>query len=208
MLEELRGSEDPKDKVRLKRTNYSHDAMIDLIIQHPWLDQREIASHFGYSESWLSIVFSSDAFQAKLEKRRQEVVNPELVATLEERFRAITMRSLEVLQNKLSSPNPSDNVALRAAELGAKALGLGGNAPPPAPPDPNERLAKLAERLVALRADPPTEKIGRIIPAEDAHQLPARGERDAEEGSLQSAGKAEGSAQGPDAEIARFAAGA
>jgi hypothetical protein len=93
---------------------------------------------------------ASDAWQSAMAARRAELVDPTLVATIDERFRGITLLSLQRLQQKLEAPTVSDNVVLRAVELGAKALGVGGNAPPPAPPQ--DHLAQLAQRLIALQA--------------------------------------------------------
>lgn len=141
------------EKRDLVKVRYSHEAMIDLIISNPWIKQGDLARHFGYSESWISIVMNTDMFKAKLAERRGELVDPEIRATMEERFRAVVTKSLQVLQEKLSKPENDvpDNLVLRAAELGAKALGLGGNAPPPAPVIAVDHLSTLAERLIALQ---------------------------------------------------------
>lgn len=136
----------------IAKIRYTHDAMIDLIIADPSVSQNALAAHFGYTPGWVSQIINSDMFQAKLALRRDELVNPALRLTIEERFRAMTVRSLEVLQEKLSKDPAGipDNLALRAAELGAKALGVGGNAPP-APP-PGDHLGALADRLIALQS--------------------------------------------------------
>lgn len=138
---------------KLKKVRYSHEALIDMIIQAPWLTQGQIAAAFGYSASWLSNILASDAFQAKMAARREEIVDPMIKASIEERFRALTIRSLEVLQEKLSKPAVSDQVALRAAELGAKALGVGGHAPPRPADDGGQRLEQLANRLLSLQSN-------------------------------------------------------
>lgn len=136
---------------KLQRVSYTHDAMIDLMISHPEWSKTDIAKHFGYSPSWISNIWASDAFQARYAERRTELVNPTLQVTLEENFRAMTYESLRVLKEKLEQPACPAEVALRAAEMGAKALGLGGHRAvvPPAPP-PN-RLEQLAGRLIALQ---------------------------------------------------------
>lgn len=136
---------------RLAKVRYTHEALIDLIIAHPEMTQNQLAAYFGYTPSWISNILASDALQAKMAARREEIVDPELKATIEERFRALAIQSLRVLQDKLNAPQVSDNVALRAAELGAKALGIGGHAVPKPPEFSADRLERLAERLVLLQ---------------------------------------------------------
>jgi hypothetical protein len=137
----------------LGRARYSHQAMADMLIADPTLSQNEIAAYFGRTPTWLSIVINSDAFQSYYAARKAEVLDPELIATVRERFQALTTRSLQVLQEKLMRPASEipDNLALKAAELGAKSLGIGGNAPPPPPPNPAEYLPAIAERLMRLQ---------------------------------------------------------
>lgn len=132
---------------RLAKVSYSHEAMIDLIITCPGISQNELAARFGYTPGWISNILASDAFQAKLAERRKEVIDPTMVATLEERFRGLVVQGHEVLKRELDKPAVKPEVALRAMELGARALGLGGHAPPAATPI---NLDELAQRLIAL----------------------------------------------------------
>ena len=74
-----------------------------------------------------------------------------LVATVNERFKGLTLRSLDRLMEKLDAPQVSDNVVLKAVELGAKAMGVGGNAAPQ--PPAADHLAQLANRLIDLQAN-------------------------------------------------------
>jgi len=147
----------------IQKISYTHQAMIDLIIADPAISQDRLATHFGYTPAWICQVVNSDAFQAMLATRRAEIVNPELSATVEERFRSMTSRALQVVQDKLSMPSNCvpDNLALKAIELGAKALAVGGNAPP----EPPGRLERLAERLLTLQQQP-AAPLERIIDAE------------------------------------------
>lgn len=162
LLAELSGKElrksDASTMGRLKKCSYTHDALIDLIIANPTWTQNQFAAHFGYTPGWISNILASDAFQVKMAGRREEIVDPEIKASMKERFAALAIQSLKVLQDKLNSTDVSATVALRAAELGAKALGLGGHAvPAPAAPQ-MDRLERLADRLVALNA-PQRERI-------------------------------------------------
>jgi hypothetical protein len=142
------------------KMRYSHDAMVDMIIANPHMTQNQLAAAFGYTPAWVSTIMSSDAFKAKLQNRKEEVVDPALLMTIEEKFKGLTERSLAVLTEKLSQPAQMipDNLALRAAELGAKALGVGGNAPTSQQHLHVDHLSVLAGRLVELnkpaRAEP------------------------------------------------------
>ena len=137
---------------RPPRIRYTHEGLIDMIIAEPWISQNELAMRFGYTAPWISTVMTSDAFLAKLEERKAEVVDPVLKMGLDERFKAVTTRSLEVLMEKLSEPASCvpDNLALRAAELGAKSLGLGQQREAPVAVAP-DHLDRLADRLIALQ---------------------------------------------------------
>lgn len=132
------------------KVGYSHKDMIDFIIANPGVTQNALAARYGYSVGWVSNVMASDAWQSAMAARRSEICDPVLVATVEERFRGVTMLSLQRLQQKLEAPQVSDQVVLRAVELGAKALGVGGNAPPP--PPQGDHLAALANRLIELQS--------------------------------------------------------
>ena len=135
----------------ISKVRYTHADMIDFILANPGISQNSLAARYGYSVGWVSRVMSSDAWQSAMAARREELVDPTLVATIDERFRALTNRSLDRLMEKLDAPAVSDNVVLRAVELGAKAMGVGGNAAPVAPPQ--DHLARLAERLISLQAN-------------------------------------------------------
>lgn len=134
----------------LAKIRYSHVDMIDYIIAHPGCTQNDLAARYGYTPGWISNVMSSDAWKSAMAARRTELVDPTLAATINERFTALTERSLTRLMEKLDAPQVSDNVVLRAVELGAKAMGVGGNAPPPAAPV--DHLAQLANRLIDLQS--------------------------------------------------------
>lgn len=151
--------------VRPPKVRYTHEAMADLILENPWISQNQLAAHFGYSAAWVSTILTSDGFQSFLHARKAELVDPELRLTLEERFRALTTQSLRVLQEKLSGPasGVSDQLALRAAELGAKSLGIGAHAPPAPAPSALEYLPQVAERLLRLQGRAPAQHVQEIV---------------------------------------------
>lgn len=119
------------------KLRYSHQAMIDLIIANPGISQNEIAAQFGYSAPWVSQIILSDAFQAQLAARREELVDPTLVATIKQQFEGLVARSLEIMRRKLAREpeNVPDQLVVQALKVSATALGYGArNVEAQAPP--------------------------------------------------------------------------
>lgn len=138
----------------IAKTSYTHDAMVDIIIANPAINQNDIARHFGYTASWVSQVMASDAFQAKLLERTQDIVDPTLRATVEERIKSLVIRSIEILKEKLDRPSSAipDNLVIRTLELSTRAMGYGARDTPPAAPAVNMHvhLETLGEGLTQL----------------------------------------------------------
>lgn len=141
----------------LKKVSYTHDAMIDLIIENPAIMQGDLAKAFGYTQAWVSNIIASDAFQARLAERRDELTDPSIRATIEERFKALVLRSFEIVQEKLARPAHliPDNFALRTMELSTKALGYGASKEIVQAPQASatDHLAHLANRLIDLQSN-------------------------------------------------------
>lgn len=103
----------------IAKVRYTHDAMIDLIIERPEISQRQLAQEFGFTESWVSIVINSDAFQERLAHRKAVLVDPRLVASIEDRLDSLARRSLDKLLERLDNNQPISNGDLvRMAQLG------------------------------------------------------------------------------------------
>jgi hypothetical protein len=160
---------------RLEKIRYSHEDMIDYLIANPSVTQDHLAARYGYSVAWVCNIMASDAWKARYAARRAEIVDPGLLQTVEDRFRGLAEQSLAVLQKKLAAPQVSDATVLKAVELGAKGIGLGGFGTPTTPPAPvgeGDRLDRLAVRLLALqRTLVPARK--ESLDVQDAQVLPA-----------------------------------
>lgn len=109
---------------RVEKLKYTHDAMIDVIVAEPRITQRELSAKFGYSENWVSRVIGSDAFQAALAKRREEITDPFLVSTVEERLKGLAAQSMDIIAEKLAATQSLD-AAMKVADMSVKALGFG-----------------------------------------------------------------------------------
>lgn len=137
------------DEKRQAEMPYSHEALIQAAIANPGWGTLKLAQFFGQTPGWLSSVVASDEFQLTLDPVRKQVKQTFLTATLEERFRGLTLRSMDVLQERLNDPKVQDATVLKAAELGIKALGLGKKDEEEAGKPKVNALDKLAQMLEA-----------------------------------------------------------
>jgi hypothetical protein len=108
----------------LVRPKYTHEAMIDVLIARPMVSQREIARHFGYTESWVSQVMASDSFKKLFAEKRSALVDPMIAQNLEMLFEGVGRMSLSVISEKLETTRDSE-LALKALEITRKGLGMG-----------------------------------------------------------------------------------
>jgi hypothetical protein len=109
---------------RLERVHNIHEAMIDFMVLNPTVTQNDIAKQFDRSVGWVSILINSDSFQAALSKRRDDLLDPVVVASIEEKMKAMVSTSVDVVLEKLQLSRNTD-LALKSLEIGSKALGFG-----------------------------------------------------------------------------------
>ena len=122
-MEQLQTTEFNKDSIQ--KVSYTHDSIIDWMIANPRaVTRKEIGIQFGYSEVWMNRLVGSDAFQARLAKRREELIDPILRNSVEENMRGLAQLSLDVLMDKLASER-SPEIALRTLDMTSRAIGYG-----------------------------------------------------------------------------------
>jgi hypothetical protein len=163
----------------IQKLNYSHEAMIDLIIANPKISQNAIAQRFGYTASWICQIMSSDVFQTKLEKRRAELVDPVVMASVRENFEALVMRSQEILLEKLSGPSSTipDQLVIQTLNVSSKAAGYGAREQPP-PVQTQEvhvHLEQMGEQLTHLLRRKKREAIDVDVEVEQIAGVTAEG---------------------------------
>jgi hypothetical protein len=134
--------------------NYAHEQMADLILANPGIPQGRIAELMGYSESWVSQIFNSDAFSSYLAKRREALIEPALKTKIDEAFDGLINRSLEVLKDKLDLPSNMvpDQLAVRVLDVAARARGYGAKSDdrPTVVVNVNQHLEELGGGLETL----------------------------------------------------------
>ena len=130
----------------LAPTNYSHEALIEVLIEEPSLTQLELAKKFGRKPQWIAIVINSDSFQAALSLRQKQINNPFVAATIDERFRGLVTQSLEILSESLELKRSPD-LALEALNIATKALGLNTRIPLPTVAVQSNFIIQLPDKI-------------------------------------------------------------
>lgn len=105
----------------LVKVTYTHEAMIDLILQEPTVSVKELAELFNYSPAWVSRILASDSFQARLAQRKSDLIDPLIAQSLNERMKGVTIQSLEIIKGKLETEE-SASYALEALGIAVPAL--------------------------------------------------------------------------------------
>lgn len=109
----------------LKSVTRTLDGVIDFMLANPHMSTKDIAKECGYTPSYLYTVQQTDAFQAQLKARKEELLDPILKATLEDRMKGLAQKSMEVVMERLSKPLVSEDYALEVMKASTKALGFG-----------------------------------------------------------------------------------
>lgn len=108
-----------------------HEAIVDLLISAPHLKIREIAERVGLSQSYISTLINSDTFRTRLAERREQLIDPLIVTSFEDRMRGAMAQSLEVLTDELEKKQTAD-LALRILEVGGRGAAYGARPAGPA----------------------------------------------------------------------------
>lgn len=107
------------------KVQITHDAIIDFLVANPRATRRQIADAFGYrSEASISVILNADAFQARMAARREGIIDPILVAKLEDRMKGLVSQSMTILERKLETSDDA-NLALKVFDSTTKAAGYG-----------------------------------------------------------------------------------
>lgn len=91
---------------QLKKIKPVHEHIMDVVLEHPDISLRELGSAVGYSVSYLSIMMNSDAFQARLAERRQQITRSGV--DIPNRMRAVAAVALDKLSDHVERSEDPD----------------------------------------------------------------------------------------------------
>lgn len=112
----------------LTRLTYTHDAMVDLILQEPTVTHAELAEIFGYSAGWIQRVCASDAFQARIAERKAQLIDPHVARSLNDRLRGVAIKAIGKIDDALSKEESSAAYALDALGIATSGMVASGGA--------------------------------------------------------------------------------
>ena len=106
------------------RRQLTHDMIIDYLLANPTATYLELGAEFGYTKGGIAVLIGSDAFQARYAKRRSELVDPLVAATIEERLVGLAHQSITILSEKLEA-SVDGKFALQVLDSTTRAAGYG-----------------------------------------------------------------------------------
>ena len=117
--------------VQLKKLTHRHEAILHFMMSSPGVAKWEIAAKFNVTQSWLSCVINSDAFQEEL-ALHTDIAFHETVLPLRKRMLALADKTIDRLNQLIPIETSLDVVrktadsVLQAAGYGSPSVGEGG----------------------------------------------------------------------------------
>ncbi len=105
----------------LKKVSFQHEAIIDVMLRRPRIQQKELAEMFGFTPHWICRLVNSDSFQARLSERKAALTDPGIARRLNARLQGVTIQAVDVLSRKLDAADSAE-LALEALGVSTKAL--------------------------------------------------------------------------------------
>jgi hypothetical protein len=133
-----------------------HERLGDFWIVNPGLTQGALAAHFGKTQAWVSIVVNCDAFKEYVQKRKEEILDPVMLASVDESFRAVAQRASQKLLERIELGAVSEKTLVDAMKVAGQGLGMGSAKTPtfqqnlyvvpiPAKPKTSEEWAQVVD---------------------------------------------------------------
>jgi len=112
------------NSVQVQRVSHTHNAILDFMVANPTAPLSHVATYFGYTQSWLSTVIHSDAFQARLRERQDTAFNEVVVADLRAKITGVASQAIDKLSEKLAVAADIRDVK-DSAEMLLRSIGWG-----------------------------------------------------------------------------------
>lgn len=89
-----------------RKLNYLQEAVVDLVLQVPNVTQKELSEIFGLSTNSVSALVRSDLFMDRLAQRKQTLIDPHIMRTMNDRMHSVSMLAMAAIEKQLiEKPN-------------------------------------------------------------------------------------------------------
>ena len=159
---------------QIQNISYTHDQIMNWLMQNPEKSLRECADYFGYTQGWLSQVIHSDIFQQQFKVRQGEVFS-RVAADIPVKLKALADVAIEKVGSALERSEDGE-FALDVFDKTMHRLGYAPNssrgiAPPPPQLQQNnffigkDDLAQLRQSMVDTAVIGQTEVVIDALPS-------------------------------------------
>lgn len=109
---------------QIAKVSHMHVAIMDYMVANPTVRKGQVAAHFGVTNTWLSIIINSHAFQDMLRQRQDEFFGA-VVVPLREKIIGVADQALDRLAEKIEVMESRE--ALETADALLHRLGFAPN---------------------------------------------------------------------------------
>ena len=106
---------------QIQQMSAKHTDILNFILANPIMKLGDVAAHFSVTQSWLSTIIHSDAFQDQLQRRQDEIFDSGILQPIATKLTAAADATLETYMEKI--PNLDADQLINALAMAAKRTG-------------------------------------------------------------------------------------
>ena len=119
------------ESAQIQKLSVKHEAIMDYLLANPGMSLGDLAAHFGITQTWLSVVIHSPAFQDRLAEKKDMLFHHTVVATVRDKLTTIAHKALDRMADQLDFES-SHKELRETADMALERLGIGGKVNVPA----------------------------------------------------------------------------
>lgn len=120
------------ESAEIKKVSIKHESIMNYIMENPQTPLRDVAAFFGISQSWLSTVIHSPAFQDRLAEKKDVLFHHTVVSTIKDKISVLAHKALDKLNEDIDFMSTKET--RETAEMALEGLGYVGKGSQPAAP--------------------------------------------------------------------------
>lgn len=146
------------ESAQIQKLSVKHEAIMDYLLANPTTSLGDLAAYFGITQTWLSVIIHSPAFQDRLAEKKDTLFHHSVVATVRDKLSVIAHKALDRMADQLDFESSHKEIR-ETADMALERLGIGGkaNVPPAGIPGTVNNNTLIVARSIYAEAQ---ERIG------------------------------------------------